>query len=376
MEQGQAEMEISREHLAQLRQNAMERLTESFSEKELRHVFSGSEEAFRGASINVELGEELPEQFDLNGFDVDIPREGKLSIKYDGEKLIATWSQAEKQAGKLFTGKDDIRLSFMLSRFYFRFLFPELRHYSSNSSTGNPFISSAERFGISLFYKELDFTKSRLWEIMQDMDSAKGRKDRLDPFILIGKLINETSRYARPIKDNINFTRDLSEVQKRTSELYECKLHDDIKEMMDGYYRSANETIEFRSKARGKENKFAILLHLASSSARGLSDLYFFLRHIAEPVSFSMIDEPESHLDTVNQRLMARLLARLVNAGLKVLITTHSDYLIKEINNLIMLSGVSKDKEAHKAVREKHKYAEGDFLNQIRFEPMSREEIL
>ena len=51
-----------------------------------------------------------------------------------------------------------------------------------------------------------------------------------------------------------------------------------------------------------------------------------------------IIDEPESHLNTANQIKMARLLARCVNSGLKVLITTHSDYLIKEFNNLIMLS--------------------------------------
>ena len=51
-----------------------------------------------------------------------------------------------------------------------------------------------------------------------------------------------------------------------------------------------------------------------------------------------IIDEPESHLDTQNQILFARLLARFVSAGLRVLITTHSDYLVKELNNLIMLS--------------------------------------
>ncbi len=41
---------------------------------------------------------------------------------------------------------------------------------------------------------------------------------------------------------------------------------------------------------------------------------------------------------------MARLLARCINSGLKVLITTHSDYLIKEFNNLIMLSNDFKGK--------------------------------
>ena len=56
---------------------------------------------------------------------------------------------------------------------------------------------------------------------------------------------------------------------------------------------------------------------------------------------------------------MARLLARFVRAGLKVLITTHSDYLIMEINNLVMLSRPFADKEQ---VVKKLKYSPDDFL--------------
>ena len=56
---------------------------------------------------------------------------------------------------------------------------------------------------------------------------------------------------------------------------------------------------------------------------------------------------------------LARLLARMVRAGLKVLVTTHSDYLVKEINNLIMLSH-SFDKKAE--VMGKLKYAEDDCI--------------
>ena len=90
-----------------------------------------------------------------------------------------------------------------------------------------------------------------------------------------------------------------------------------------------------------------------------MSDLYFFLKHLAKKNQLLIVDEPESHLDTSNQILLARLLARFVRAGLKVLITTHSDYLIKEINNLVMLSRPFKNKEA---VIKKLKYSVDDFL--------------
>ena len=120
-------------------------------------------------------------------------------------------------------------------------------------------------------------------------------------------------------------------------------LFNDVKSLMSGYYRASSDNIEFRSAGRGAR-RFAIPLHLASSSARGLSDLYFFLRHVARKDHLLIIDEPEGHLDTANQIRLARLLARMVRAGLRVLLTTHSDYLVKEINNLVMLNSAFPDK--------------------------------
>ena len=76
-----------------------------------------------------------------------------------------------------------------------------------------------------------------------------------------------------------------------------------------------------------------------------MSHLYFYLGYTLSDdlVNFLIIDEPESHLDTANQIQLARLVARLVNSGVKVLITTHSDYIVREINNLIMLSSPLED---------------------------------
>ena len=127
--------------------------------------------------------------------------------------------------------------------------------------------------------------------------------------------------------------------------------------MMKGSYRSSGDDIRFRSKVR--KDGFDIPLHLASSSVRELSYLYFFLRYVARKNQLLIIDEPESHLDTFNQIQFARLLARAVHAGLKVLITTHSDYIVKEINNLLMLSAPFEEKDE---VLKELGYSKHDFL--------------
>ena len=204
----------------------------------------------------------------------------------------------------------------------------------------NPFVLSAERFGISLFYRELDFTRNNLVDALQKMADDKSRDDRYGLFI-----DSTTSRYALPIKHNIDYTRSIPDLKERSG-VHDDKLFNYIKEMLGGYYSTSDGNIRFVSTARRKDRRFNIPLHLASTSARGLSDLYFFLRYVAEKDQLLIIDEPESHLDTSNQILMARLLARCVRAGLKVLITTHSDYLVKEINNLIMLDSTFPGKEA------------------------------
>ena len=317
-DQGNATVAFDREVLNAERTELMGSFTRSFSTGALAEVFSSPPDGFKGASISVDLNAALPES--LQSVDINVSSDATLSIRYDGTNIVVTgpapgWQQID--AGDLL---------FPVLRLYIRFLFPEL--------SSDPFVLSAERFGISLFYKELDFTKNRLVDLLQKIGDSKDA-DRHFPFFLIDQNV---SRYALPIKDNIDYTRSLSDLRKQRSEIHDDRLFDDIKTLMGGYYAASSDTIEFRSIARG-ERRFAIPLHLASSSARGLSDLYFFLRHVARRNQLLIIDEPEGHLDTANQILLARLLARVVRVGLKVLLTTHSDYLIKEINNLVMLSG-------------------------------------
>ena len=182
-------------------------------------------------------------------------------------------------------------------------------------------------------------------------------RSQTDPFLLVDRT---TSRYALPVKDNIDYTRSIPDLRGKQSELSEHKLTTELRLLTKGYYKTSGaDSIAFTSTARGPR-RFSIPLHLASSSARGLSDLYFFLQHVAKRNHLLIIDEPESHLDTHNQILMARLLVRCVHAGLKVLITTHSDYLVKELNNLIMLS---RDFDGREELLKRLKYDTEDALN-------------
>lgn len=188
------------------------------------------------------------------------------------------------------------------------------------------FISVSERLGISLFQKDLDENMANV------LEHLKKNKD-LDPMSM---LFEFSSRYALPVKDNIDFMRAIERHQKSTATL-KVDLSTHITAMFGGNFKHDGTEMRFFNNRRG-DNKMNIPLHLASASVRALSNLYFFLKHNAEAGDLIIIDEPESHLSLKKQRLLAKLIADCINNGLKVLLTTHSDTLVLEINNLIMLN--------------------------------------
>ena len=198
-----------------------------------------------------------------------------------------------------------------------------------------PVVLTADRVGISLFAEELDFTKDRLVDLLVErVNNPAAQASR--PFLLVGE---GPGRYALPILENIDSTRGMPGRPRARGPIDPGGFADDLKRMVGGYYSNAQKRIRFISQKRGKS--FNIPLRLASSSARGMSDLYFFTKYASAGNEFLIFDTPESHLDTENQVGLARVLAGLVREGLSLLITTHSPFLLKELNNLIMLHGDS-----------------------------------
>jgi len=74
---------------------------------------------------------------------------------------------------------------------------------------------------------------------------------------------------------------------------------------------------------------------IVSSMVKELAPLVLCLRYLVEPNELLIIDEPEMNLHPAAQVEIAEFLAMLVNAGLHVLITTHSPYIVDHLANLM-----------------------------------------
>ena len=78
-----------------------------------------------------------------------------------------------------------------------------------------------------------------------------------------------------------------------------------------------------------------------SSMVSELAPLVLFLKYLVRPGDLLILEEPESHLHPAAQLQLARGIARLVNAGVRVLITTHSGDFMGQIDNLLRMSNSS-----------------------------------
>lgn len=285
--------------------------------KQLSRIFAAPTDRFRESEFEVSLdiqdiylGNSYERQISAAKTDIFLITKAKESAE-----LVVTLL-AEKEKVKIPTNILKEIISDALKDVLFAHLIPK------------PFIASAERTGAAIFRKELNFARNRLLEEM----SQTGKT--INPMELLFKVYQD---YALPVEKNVDFTRQLESIVKKTSFIAEeyPDLLEDFADIIGGEY-TVTRNDELYYVPKGKRIKLS--MDESSSAVRSLLDIGFYLRHEAERGDLLMVDEPELNLHPENQRRVARLFARLINLGIKVFITTHSDYIVKELNTLIMLN--------------------------------------
>lgn len=294
--------------------------------KQIPKVFASDEATFSKTEIKIELGEisDLRTKILAEKISQEIGIRNSISVKIVKEINSSTISclLIEKENKDVFNKLEiptSILLDFIADRIFnilIDFIFPKT------------YIAPAERIAINIFSKELSLKRNVLVDKLLELKEV-GKDD--DPFDLIKR---RATRYPLPIRDSLETSEDLNNFKKNTSEF--AHFADEIeKEILKGQVLISKEgEVQYKP---DKAKSLKLPIHLTASVVKSLSNLVIYFRHLATKGDFIIIDEPELNLHPDNQVIIARIIAKIVNKGFKVLISTHSDYIIRELNNLIML---------------------------------------
>lgn len=86
--------------------------------------------------------------------------------------------------------------------------------------------------------------------------------------------------------------------------------------------------------------KSGLPLTNASSMVSELAPVVLYLRHVVSPDDLLIIDEPESHLHPAMQVAFTRQIAAIAGAGVRILLTTHSEWVIEALGNVVGHAGL------------------------------------
>ena len=81
-----------------------------------------------------------------------------------------------------------------------------------------------------------------------------------------------------------------------------------------------------------------------SSMVSEIAPVVLYLRHFVQPGDTLIIEEPESHLHPELQVEFIRQLAAVVRYGVRVIITTHSEWVIDGLANLVLMSDLPRSR--------------------------------
>ena len=290
----------------------------------IQRVFSSDQESLTKATLRIVLTNDDIKPLDIYDQTTGSNKVNLFSIHKDkNSDVVAVSLLVDKGAIEIPSRVLQRSISFALKKIVFKNTFP------------NPVILVAERTGIEIFQAELDFARNRL------LDTLKESEGDLDPFEILRKVNTD---YAIPINRAVDSVRKIKESIK--SQSYVLREHPDVIQflfsIMGGdviYSKNSMYYVPIANK------RLRLKINESSSSVRSLIDLVIYLKHVAEKGDLLMIDEPELNLHPENQRKLMQLFAMLVHIGIKVYVTTHSDYIVKELNNIILMQSIPGDKQ-------------------------------
>ena len=195
--------------------------------------------------------------------------------------------------------------------------------------TNNTYFLPSARTGFVLSKTIINqYSRKRIFDIMP-------YKERL------GDIINSTEPLTKPILHFLDMLESAS--KKRTTNKQKRLVQWIEKELIHGSVIQTHDPSQ-EIRYRPIEAKDSLSLRTSSSVVTELIPLILLLKN--QPFLKTLCyEEPEMCLHPQLQYEMGKLLIRIVNSGVNIIVTTHSDIIMQHINNMCRLNSIKERKE-------------------------------
>jgi hypothetical protein len=126
--------------------------------------------------------------------------------------------------------------------------------------------------------------------------------------------------------------------------------HDAVAKILGGWLSLPGGLIEQKATFSTTRDP-AVGMPAASSLVRSLSGLYSYVEAGARPGDVVIVDEPEMNAHPEKQVELVELFARLANRGVRVVLITHSPYVLDHLTTLVEASAVPDERKQALAMK-------------------------
>lgn len=196
------------------------------------------------------------------------------------------------------------------------------------------FYIPAERIGINVFKGQLNSNKINSFDRISKILSS----NEMDNYSLLKDFKSVSAVYPQPIEDYLNYINAIPkyEIDDQDNDIA-SRIRSNLIKGRFVVDPNTNKSYYRQQIGKNRYKTSMIPLHNTSSSIKSLYGLDYFFENIDYTKQNTLIiDEPEMNLHPSNQIEFANLLNLVISKGIHVVISTHSDILVKKIQNIIL----------------------------------------
>lgn len=254
-----------------------------------------------------------------------------------------------KELTNFLTRYEDMKLDLLINKSdeaYRDFLMNALNNENLDKGMDELFENSEEVIYIPAGRSMMTLFSSQLMYMYSVMNDDQKRSLDYCTQNYLERIMQLKPSFSNSVETLIKDKIELTDIKINKENLEQCA--DLMKQILHGEYRN----VDGEERLQVSQDKY-VKINFASSGQQEaiwiLNVVFYYL--LNNKKTFFIIEEPESHLFPDAQKLMTEFISLAKNGGNKVLLTTHSPYILGTINNMLYANRISKKVNKSKVVK-------------------------